>query len=333
MAASCGKPPAPKPLSPDVWAVVDGREISRADVETAYKATITPTPTPPSDEEAMGLKLNLLDELIAQDILLARSKAQGLEASDADVDKAVTERKGALTDEGFQQQLTDRGMTLADLKVGLHRELSVQKLLEKEVTSAVNVSEADITAYYNQNRAQFDVPEMSYRVAQIVVTPVKDPQVRNRKGDDATTPVDAQRKASMLVDRLRAGDDFAALAMDYSEDPNTAPQGGDLGLIPQSGLNRAPAQLRDAVVKTEPGRVTMLTINGAPTILLVIAREPAGQRDLDTPGVHDGIRDDIRNRKEQLLRSAYIAAARADAHVVNHLAQELVSSHGALPGK
>jgi hypothetical protein len=67
---------------------------------------------------------------------------------------------------------------------------------------------------------------------------------------------------------------------------------------------------------------------GAYTIVLVISHEPAGQRDLSTPGVRDGITQTLRSRKEQLLRAAYLAAAQSDARVTNYLARRLVESRG-----
>src|SRR5437588_13107413 len=74
-------------------------------------------------------------------------------------------------------------------------------------------------------------------MAQIVVTPRKDTQIRNHKNDDASNEPEALRKTKMLMDRLNSGADFAQLAMDYSEDMNTVSTGGDLGYVPESALN------------------------------------------------------------------------------------------------
>ncbi len=75
----------------------------------------------------------------------------------------------------------------------------------------------------------------------------------------------------------------------------------------------------------------MVTLGGAHTIVLVIAHEQAGQRDLSTPQVKEGITQTLRNRKEQLLRTAYLSAIRNDAQVANYLARRLVESNGKLP--
>ena len=135
----------------------------------------------------------------------------------------------------------------------------------------------------------------------------------------------------MLMERLKSGAAFGDLAMGYSEDAETAPRGGDLGLVPVSRLKQLPPALRDAVLKKEPGSVNVASIGGGHTLVLVVAHEPAGQRDLNTPGVRERITDALRGRKEQLLRAAYLTAARSDAEIVNYLARRLIESNGAPP--
>jgi peptidyl-prolyl cis-trans isomerase SurA len=317
------------PPSPDVWAVVDGREIKRDAVEKAYRRA-APTAVS-SDDELVTAKLSLLDELITQDILIARAKTLGLEPTAAEIDKAFADRKSNMSEDAFQQLLRERGLTAADMKEGVRTELAAQKVIEHEVTSKVNVSDQDIRAFYDSHRAQFNLAETSYHIAQIVVTPVREPQVTNRTGDDAKTPEAADRKAQMLMEKLKSGTRFSELAMDYSEDPESAPRGGDLGLVPVSALNQVAAPLRDAVLKSTPGTVSQVSAGGGHTLVLLIAKEPAGQRDLNSPGVRDNIGNSLHERKEQLLRTAYLSSARNDAKVTNYLARQIVESQGKVP--
>ena len=162
-------------------------------------------------------------------------------------------------------------------------------------------------------------------------TPVREPQVTNQRGDDAATPQAAAAKVRMLMERLKGGTSFRDLAVAYSEDAESAPRGGDLGLVPVSSLKQAPPQLRDAVLGKTPGSVNVASAGGAYTLVLVVAHEQAGQRDLSTAGVKDRISETLRSRKEQLFRAAYLTAARSDATVVNYLARRLVESKGAAP--
>lgn len=320
---------APAP-SPDVWAIVDGREIRKDDVERAYRRVAPATPAP-SDEEALAAKLRLLDEMIDQDILLARAQALKVEVPDADLDKAYHERRSNMPEEAFKKELDQRGLTPDDMKRDLRRELTVQKLLEQEVGKKITIGDDVVRQFYEKNRGQFNVPETRHRIAQIVVTPVKDPRVRNRANHDAGTPAEAQQKVQMLVEKLKTGTDFAALAMDYSEDPESAPQGGDLGFVPASALTQVAPELRQAVLKAKPGDVATLSSRGGYVIMLLVAREEAGQRDLSTPGVRDAVTNLLRERRQQLLTGAYIASARSEARVVNHLARQIVQGAGVAP--
>ena len=241
---------------PDVWAVVNGQEIKREDVDKYYRTRVNPEGQEPSQEEALSLKLNVLDELINNEILLERAKKLNLEASDGEVEDKFTELKSPYTEEEFQRQLKDRNVSVSDLKADLRRQLSITKLLNREVVAKITITDQDVTDFYNANKAQFNVAEPQYRIAQIVVTPRKEPQIRNRKNDDATNDAEAHRKVKMLMDRLNSGADFAQLAMDYSEDMNSAATGGDLGYVPESALNQSDPMLKKMVVGMKPGQVS-----------------------------------------------------------------------------
>jgi parvulin-like peptidyl-prolyl isomerase len=331
-AAACRATPpgAASAVTADTWAVVDGRNISRQEVEMAYRRAQNAA-QPLSDEEALTAKLNLLDELIVQDILLAKAKQLKLEIGQTDLDNAVASTRKNVPDDAFQQELQRRGLTPADLREGLRREMLAQKVIAQEVTAKIVVADREVADFFAANRAQFNVPEESYRLAQIVVTPVRDAQVTNRNGDDATTPQEALAKTQMLMERLKAGASFQETAAAFSEDPATAPRGGDLGFVPISRLKQAPPSLRNAVLNKEPGSISVVSENGGYTILLVVAHEMAGQRDPSMPAIREQITQALRGRKEQLLRTAYLAAARNDAKVVNYLARRLVESQGKPP--
>src|SRR5271156_5350165 len=315
--------------SPDAWAVVNGKEIKRADVDKYYRTRVNPEGQEPSQEEALSLKLNVLDELINNEILLERAKKLNLEASDGEVEDKFTEMKSPYTEEEFQRQLKERGLSVDDLKKGLKRQLSTEKLLNREVVAKISITDQDVTDFYNANKSQFNVAEPQYRLAQIVVTPRKEPQVRNRKNDDATNEAEAERKVKMLMDRLNSGADFAQLAMDYSEDMNSAATGGDLGYVPESALNQSDPQLKKIVLQLKPGEVSQpIQLKDGVRILKLITRESPGLRGIGDPQVQQTIRDTLRNRKEQLLRSAYLSIARDDARVTNYLAEEVMETSG-----
>lgn len=318
-------------MSPDTWAVVNGRNITRAQVETAFRR-IADVTQPLSDEEALTAKLGLLDDLIMEEILLARAPALNVVVTESELDTAYNEARANITEEAFQQELAKRNLTAADMREGVRRDLLTKKLLDQEVVAKVTVTDQEVTDFFNANRSQFNLPEDAFHLAQIVVTPVRDPQLTNRTGDDATTPQAASQKVAMLMERLKNGTSFAALALDYSEDPETAPRGGDLGLVPLSAVKQAPAPLRDATLAVPVGSARVVSDGGTHTIVFKVAQEPAGQRDLSTPGVRERITEGLKAQKEQLLRAAYLAAARADADVTNYLARRVVEAQGRLAG-
>jgi len=207
-----------------------------------------------------------------------------------------------------------------------------QKVIDREVVSKITVTDQQVTDYFNANKSQFNIAEEAYHIAQIVVTPARDTQVNNGTGDDAATPQAAAAKVQMLMERLKAGASFSELAMGYSEDPESAPRGGDLGFVPISRLRQAPAPLRDAVLNKTPGSVNVATAGGVYTVVLVVAHENAGQRDLSTPAVRDRIVETLRGRRAQLVRAAYLTAIRANAKVENHLARRVVDAQGKVQG-
>jgi len=327
--SACKKEMAP---GPDVWAVVDGKDIQRQEVEKIFRSRVTADAPAPSPEEALSLKLGILDELINSEILLERANKLNLTASDAEVDEKFTESKSPYTEEEFQRKLQETGMSVDDLRNEIRRDLSIQKLLNREVVAKISVTDQDVADYYSKNRAQFNVAEPQYHIAQIVITSHPDPNVHNRKNDKATNEADAGRKAAMLVQKIDAGADFTQLAMDYSEDP-TASTGGDLGFQPESAFNKSDPMLKKAVLALRAGQSTqpIRTKDGGYIIVKLIAKELAGQRELSDAQVQQAIRDGLRTRKEQLLRSAYLIEARDEAHVTNYLARQVLESSGKLP--
>ena len=327
--ASCKKEMAP---GPDVWAIVNGKEIMRDEVEKNFRSRLNPDSPAPSREEALSLKLSILDELINSEILLERANKMNLAASDAEVEGKFTESKSPYTEEEFQRKLKDSGLTVDDLKSDIRRQVSIQKLLNREVVAKISITDQDIADFYNQNRAQFNLVEPQYHIAQIVVTPRPDASIHNRKNDKASNEAEAGRKAAMLSQRLSAGADFAQLATDYSEDA-TSSTGGDLGYNPESSFNRSDPLLKRTVLAMKPGEVShpIQLRDGRYVILKLMGKETAGQRQLSDTQVREGIRQMLRNRQEQLLRAAYLTAARDESHVTNYLAREVLESAGKLP--
>jgi peptidyl-prolyl cis-trans isomerase SurA len=274
--------------------------------------------------------LSVLDELVNNEVLVQRARQTGVEATDGEVEDKFTEAKSPFTEDAFQRQLKDSGMTVDDLRRNIRQQVSVQKLINREVIAKIAPTDQDVTNFYNDNHAQFNVAEVTYHLAQVVVTPAKDPQVRNRKNDDAANDIEAQRKAAALLQQLRDGADFANVAMDYSEDPNSSASGGDLGFWPESQITDA--NMRKMLAVMTPGQTSnVVRLPSGYTILRLVGKEAPGQRQLTDPQVQQTIRDTLRGRKEQLMRAAYLLSARDQSRIVSYLARQVLESAGKLP--
>src|SRR6476469_7535768 len=177
VAAGCSKsPPA------NVAAMVNNRAITYDELNKTYQSQQTgPASENANDEQVMSQKLEILRSLVDNEIMLQRAEKLGLMAVDADVDAKINELKAPYTKEEFQKQLNQKKMSMDDLKTQIRRGLTVEKLFNKEITSHITITDADIANAYNANKGSFNFAEPQVHMAQILVTPGSPP------GADATT--------------------------------------------------------------------------------------------------------------------------------------------------
>src|SRR5436190_6976397 len=314
----------------NVAAMVGNRAITYDELEKNFQSRFEPGQERSSDDQVMIQKVEILRGLIDSQIMLQRAEKLGLMAVDADVETKLNELKAPYTQEEFQKQLQNKKLTLDDLKQQLRKDLSIQKLFNKEITSHISISDSDVANFYNANKASFNLVEPQVHMAQILVTPFPDPNVRNLKNDKAQTDEQARKKILMIEQRLKQGEDFAMLAQSYSEDSNTAPNGGDLGFVQQSGLDRVQPELRKMVMALQPGQISsVIHTQAGYSILKVFSKEPSGQRELTDPRVQQTIREQLLNRKDQLLKAAYYDVARNETKVTNYLSKSIVDQANA----
>ena len=317
-----------KQVGSDVMATVNGRKITRTEVQKFYDNQIADAPQKPTAEQADTLRLNILGQLINDEILMQRAEKLGLLATDEEVNAKITEIKAPFTQQQFDERLKERNLTLDDFKRDLRRSLTIDKVLNKEVTSKIDITDDDITNYYNQHKAEFNLIEPQYHLAQILITSQPNPQIKSMK---AQNEAEARKKIQMVENRLDSGEDFATVAMSYSEQPETAQNGGDLGFIPESSLKSDKAAF-EAIAKLKPGQYTGILPVGDPNshqiygfrIVKLISKEAAGQRELKDPRVQQAIREQLRDRREQLLKAAYYETIRDKASVTNYFAEDIL---------
>lgn len=323
-----------KTQNPDVVATVNGKPIMRADVDVQYQATLGNSRQQPSEEQADIVKLNIVHNLIDHEILMQRAARLHLTASDEEVQAKLDEIKAPYTPDQFNKWLDQQHMTLDKLKEEIRRSKTEEKLFNKEINSKINVTDADITNFYNAHKVDFNVPEPQYHIAQIVVTSIPAPpqQAGNLQNNKATSDAAAKRKIEMIHNRIESGEDFGMLAANFSERPDNAQSGGDMGIVSESQLKSEP-DVYDAITKLNPGQVTgvLPLYENTPTgkkqvgyaIYKLLDKEAAGQHDLSDPRVQQAIRKQLHDARSQLLQNAYIEMLQDQAHVVNYYAEEI----------
>lgn len=316
----------------DVMATVNGKAIMKAELDKAYQTQLgdSPQQQQPMREQADSLRLNVLNQLISEEIVEQRAAKMNLTATNEEVDAKLTEMKAPYSEDQFNEKLKASHHTLDDLKHEIRRSLTINKLLSKEIDSKINVTDSDVTNYYNAHKSEFNLLETQYHLAQIQVTSVPSDQPGNLQNSKAMNDAEAKKKIQALKNRLDSGEDFATLAMNFSERPETSSSGGDIGFVAESQMKADPS-VYNAIMKIKPGQVTdILPLLDSQTrrpagyaIYKLISREPAGQRELSDPRVQQAIRQQLRDARSQLLKSAYFEMLRDQAKIENFYAEQI----------
>jgi peptidyl-prolyl cis-trans isomerase C len=222
-APAAGAPMEAKDL-PKIVAKVNGQEIKKeillqgAQVVQLQMAQRGSPVTPSS-----GFYRDVLNELIAITLLQQDAKAQGMTASPQEVQRQIDARKKAFPNEAaFKVALAQAGITEETLRQQASDQLAVQKYVQTKLTPNVAVSEEEARSFYEKNKGQLHPPERRHlRHILVQVDGKAAPPVKEK----------ARQKAEGLFSRLQAGEDFAKLARENSDDAGSKPGGGDLGWI------------------------------------------------------------------------------------------------------
>jgi peptidyl-prolyl cis-trans isomerase SurA len=327
------------PHNADVVATVNGHAIMRADLDKAYTAALgdasQQAAQQPSGENAESLRLNALRQLIDEEIVQERAAKMNLTSTNEEVDAKLAEMKTPFTEEQFAQRLHDNKQTIDDLKHAIRRNLTIEKLLNKEINSKVTVTDSDVSTYYNAHKAEYNLTEPQYHLAQIQTTSQPAAQAGNLQGSKATNEEEAHKKIQSLKVRLDAGEDFGTLAMNFSENPNTASSQGDMGFVAESAMRGDPSTYA-SITKLKAGEITEIITGpidpatrkpAGYTIYKLVSREPAGQRELNDPRVQQAVRQQLHEGRANLLKAAYFEMLRDQAKVENFFAEQIFKNN------
>lgn len=292
---------------PDVVATVNGTAIKKGDLENAVESVKaqmqmvgTQVPTDRKDEMYRGL----LDDLIATELLAQEAKTRAIPVTDKDVEDFVSGFKDRFPSEQvFQNALKEQGITEAQLRSDVKKQLGIKKLLEKEVMSKVSITDKDAKKFYDENPDKFQEPEKVH-AAHVLVTV--------DKGADEATKAAKRKEAEQVLADAKAGKDFAQLAKDHSGDPGSKDKGGDLGFFPRGEMVKA---FEDAAFALKaPGDLSGVveTPYGFHVIKL-IERQPPHVVPFDD--VKKDIGDFMKEKKAGELAKGYVDGLRKKAQV------------------
>jgi len=293
--------PVPAEL-PDVVARVNGEDISGAELNVAVARIEAQLGSPLPDSDRSHVVRELLDQLIAYRLLTQEAASRGLSATDAEIDSEVAFVQAQFpTAEAFAQALAQQQSTLEEFRTETGRQLAVGRLIDAAVSSQVEVTPEEVTAFYEANPDQFR-EGAQVRASHILIA---------TEANDADAIDDARARAQDVLAQVEAGGDFAALAREYSDDPGSGPSGGDLGYFGQGAMV---PEFEQAAFALQPGETSGLVQSQFGFhIIRVVDRQPERMMPLDD--VRDQLQQYLQGQGEQEATQAFIARLRDEGDV------------------
>ncbi len=291
-AAAPVRQPAPRPPATArdnvaldaIAAMVNDEPVLASDVEEQLFLFLQRAQARPDSNQVDTLRRQVLDQLIDEKLLLAEAKRQGITVTPAEVAKqvesAIAEAKSRLGGEqAFAQQLQRENTNEARLRERYKGDVERQMLEERVVRKMFPrkpVPQAEAESYYRENMSKFPKVPAQLKLQVIQITPSPDSAMLKA----------GKSKAEAIRKRLLAGEKFAKVAAEVSDDPGSAKSGGDLSFFRRGQLDPT---LEDAAFAQAPGRPStpVRTPYGwhiVETIERDTVRSPAGKDSVDANG-------------------------------------------------
>ena len=252
-----------------------------------------------------------INQLVTVSILRIRARERNITVSDADIEPHIKQMAGQfLSKEDFLQALSAQGITEDALRKEIREAVLLQKVLNDGVKDVPAVTDADIEKFYADNTEKFETPERAL-AAHIML-----------KADaDSTEEQEAEirKKLDGIRTEIETGAiSFSDAAAKYSEDPNTAAKGGELGFATRGVL---PPAIERAVFNPKSGTISQV-LEGPFGFHIVKSLElkPAGPAALDE--VKPAIRQFLEQNARQNAQQQFIMGLRNDAKIESFMTQE-----------
>lgn len=218
---------AQKKLLDKIVAVVGNSIILKSDIETQYTSYLVNNGTPNPD-----IKCQIAVNLVSQKLLAAQAVIDSIIVKEDEVDNEVDRRwrnmvQRAGGEDKVEAFLGRSGLQYKDDIRGDVKELLTAERMRSKITEKINTTPQDVEKFYKAI-AKDSIPTINkeVEVAEIEIDP------KLNKEEKAAY----RQKAEDLLARVKKGEDFGTLATLYSQDPGSAPLGGDLGFQDRNGL-------------------------------------------------------------------------------------------------
>jgi peptidyl-prolyl cis-trans isomerase C len=253
------------------------------------------------------LEREVLRRLINIALLMQRAtdedRTQGREQAEKRITQ-LTERAGSA--DAMSRQLKAVGLTPERLREKLIEEATAEVVLQRELKIAI--TDAQVKAYYDENPARFEKPEM-VRAAHILLS------TRNPETNQELSAADKEAKRTQiegLLKRARQGENFAELAAQYSEDPGSKEKGGEY-TFPRG---RMVPEFEAAAFSLSPGQVSdVITTPFGYHIIKLYEKIPASTVELNET-VQGEVRDFLKARELQKQMEPFMEKLSAESEVV-----------------
>ena len=312
-------------------ATVNGKPIKMEEVERAIKVQAQGQEAKLSPLELAQARLQVLEGLIQEEVMFQKAEKEGVVPSDEEVTAELNKRKTAsgLSQEEFEKRMKEAGETDASLREKIKKGLAIQKLTDKITGKIEPPKDSEIDSFYNGNKEAF-VKKRGVKLAAIVIDPAN-----NGEGDTTRNDQEAALKGNEIINQLKQGGDFAAIAREKSEDQSRL-QGGDLGYISEEELKQGfPPQVAATLMdpKFPIGQIQIAQAQGKFYILKLQERSDKDENlTLESPGIRQQVTDSLIDARKRLLAASYQAMAMNEAKIENFLAKRVVESPNELSG-
>jgi peptidyl-prolyl cis-trans isomerase SurA len=194
------------------------------------------------------LAAEMLERLINQKVLLQFARETGIRVEEAAIDQTEQSiaAQNQLTVPELRRQVEADGLSIGQFRSQLRDQILIQRLRERDLEPRVRVSESEIDDYLQAQRNTQDLSQLDINLAQVLIAVPE--------GASADQVQALQAQARKVLERARAGEDFATLVRTYSE-PSAQSNGGQLGL---RSADRYPASFVEATQGLAPGEVAEL---------------------------------------------------------------------------